>query len=168
MPKIIENLPLRLAEEARKQTLESGYSALTIRSVAAACGVGTGTVYNYYPSKDTLVATFLLEDWTDRIHAITACAGQSADRTSLLRFVHETLRDFLLQYESVFRDEGAASAFAGSFSRYHALLRGQLSTPIRPFCSSDFAADFITEAMLTWTVNGTSFETLNEILKNIR
>ena len=63
MPKIIENLPEKLAEEARRQITESGYSAMTIRSVAKACGVGVGTVYNYYPSKDALVAQFMLEDW---------------------------------------------------------------------------------------------------------
>lgn len=74
MPKIIENLPEKLAEEARRQITESGYSAMTIRSVAKACGVGVGTVYNYYPSKDALVAQFMLEDWKRCIAAIEACA----------------------------------------------------------------------------------------------
>ena len=46
MPKIIENLETKLIEEAKKQFETSGYSALTIRSVAKACGVGVGTVYN--------------------------------------------------------------------------------------------------------------------------
>lgn len=167
MPKIIENLPLRLVEEARKQVLESGYSAFTIRSVASACGVGTGTVYNYYPSKDALVAAFLLEDWKDRVSAITDCAENTSDRESVLCFIHETLKAFLLQYEAVFRDEGAAASFSGSFSRYHGLLRGQLSAPIRRFYSTDFAADFIAEAMLTWTVGGKTFDELREILQHI-
>ena len=34
MPKIIENLPQRLLEEARRQIETSGFSAMTIRSVA--------------------------------------------------------------------------------------------------------------------------------------
>ena len=46
MPKIIENLESRLLAEAYRQTREAGYSALTIRNVAKACGVGVGTVYN--------------------------------------------------------------------------------------------------------------------------
>ena len=48
MPKIIENLENRLIREAEKQIAESGYAAMTIRSVAKACGVGVGTVYNYF------------------------------------------------------------------------------------------------------------------------
>lgn len=38
MPKIIENLPQRLLEKARCQIEESGYSAMTIRSMASGCG----------------------------------------------------------------------------------------------------------------------------------
>ena len=43
MPKIIENLPQRLLEEAKNQILQAGYSTMTIRSVARQCGVGVGT-----------------------------------------------------------------------------------------------------------------------------
>jgi len=63
MPKIIENLQQKLIEEARKQAEAGGYAAVTIRSVAKACGVGVGTVYNYFPSKDALLAAYMLEGW---------------------------------------------------------------------------------------------------------
>ena len=36
MPKIIEHLEQRLMEEARRQAVAGGYSAVTIRSVAEA------------------------------------------------------------------------------------------------------------------------------------
>ena len=61
MPKIIENLENRLMEEAKKQIQEAGYGAMTIRSVAAGCGVGVGTVYNYFSAKEELIAASLLE-----------------------------------------------------------------------------------------------------------
>ena len=81
MPKIIENPESRLVAEARKQALEGGYSAVTIRSVAAACGLGVGTVYNDFPSKDALPAAFLLEDWKECLRAVEAAkAARRASR----------------------------------------------------------------------------------------
>ncbi|MBQ2854835.1 MAG: TetR/AcrR family transcriptional regulator [Oscillospiraceae bacterium] len=160
MPKIIEDLPRRLMEEARRQVQESGYSALTIRSVAKGCGVGIGTVYNYYASRDALVASFLLKDWNrclDEIHA----AGEAAILPEpVLRKVYDSLNQFLQQHAAVFRDEAAASGFAGSFSHYHGLLRDQLAEPIRRFCPDDFTAEFIAEAILVWTVAGKTFDEL--------
>ena len=65
MPKIIENVRQTLLEEAKRQIKENGYAKTTIRSVAGACNVGVGTVYNYFESKDMLIATFMLEDWME-------------------------------------------------------------------------------------------------------
>ena len=70
MPKIIENLRQRLMEEARRQAEELGYSAMTIRSVAKGCDVGVGTVYNYYPSKDALIAAFVQYDWVESMEPL--------------------------------------------------------------------------------------------------
>lgn len=72
MPKIIENIRENLLAEARKQVMELGYSSMTIRSVAKACGVGVGTVYNYFASKDMLVASFMLTDWQQCMQRIRA------------------------------------------------------------------------------------------------
>ena len=158
MPKIIEDLPRRLMEEARRQVLESGYSSMTIRSVAKGCGVGTGTVYNYYASKDALVAAFLLVDWRDRMEKVCLCARSAEDPEYVLRSIHYNLAQFCTAYAAIFRDPAAAVGFSGSFGRYHALLRSQLAEPVRGFCPDDFTAEFIAEAMLVWTVAGKPFE----------
>ena len=167
MPKIIENLPQRLLEEARRQVEESGFSAMTIRTVAKGCGVGIGTVYNYYPSKEALVASFMLSDWKLCVSAIEAAANQSQSLEPVLRTIHEKLRFFMEQYDPIFRDEDAASSYTGSTSRYHAVLRSQLAWPIRKFCRDDFTAEFIAEAMLSWTVAGKAFDELKAILLRI-
>ena len=167
MPKIIENLPHKLAEEARRQIEKSGFSAMTVRSVAKGCGVGVGTVYNYYPSKEALVATFMLDDWNACITAIRSCAENSDVLEPVLMTMHGTLRLFLEQYAPIFRDESAAASYSGALSKYHSILRGQLASPIRKFCRDDFTAEFIAEAMLTWTVAGKDFDELKSILLRI-
>jgi AcrR family transcriptional regulator len=157
MPKIIENLQQRLVEEAKRQIEENGYAALTIRSVAQKCGVGVGTVYNYYPSKDDLLASYLLVDWNQCVFAINTVSNYSDTPLPVLKCIHDQLCGYAQRHRAIFRDEAAASAFAGSFSRYHGMLRNQLGAALEKFCDDPFAAEFIAEAMLTWTMAGKDF-----------
>lgn len=167
MPKIIENLEFRLIEEAKRQIEESGYGAMTIRSVAKGCGVGVGTVYNYFPSKDDLLATYMLSDWNQCIAAINAVSTYSDSPKPVIRCIHDQLLQYAGRHQAIFRDEAAAASFAGSFSRYHGLLRSQLAQPLRKFCSSDFASEFVAEALLTWTMAEKSFDEIYGMIEKV-
>ena len=167
MPKIIENLEQNLIEEAQKQVARSGYGSVTIRSVAKACGVGVGTVYNYFRSKDDLLAAFLLRDWQNCMSAIVAASERSASPEPVVRCMFDQLLAYAKRHQAIFRDETAASSFAGAFSRYHGLLRSQLAAPVRKYCVSDFQAEFAAESLLTWSMSGKSFDEIYEILKKL-
>ena len=56
MPKILENIREKAVAEAREELLGEGYRAMTIRRVAEQLGIGVGTLYNYFPSKEYLAA----------------------------------------------------------------------------------------------------------------
>ena len=164
MPKIIKNLESKLIAEAQKQIVEQGYGAVTIRSVANACGVGVGTVYNYFSSKEELLATYLLDDWNNCVTAIDAVSRYSDSPTPVVRCIYDQLSAYALRHQAIFRDEAAYSSFAASFGRYHTMLRAHLSEPLRKFCDSDFAADFIAESLLAWTMAGKTFDEIYGIL----
>ena len=74
---------------------------------------------------------------------------------------------FIRRHEAVFRDSGAAAAFAGSFGRYHALLRSQLALPLQKFCADPFTAEFIAESLLSWTVNGKDFSQIYPLVDKL-
>ena len=167
MPKIIENLESRLIEEAKSQIEAAGYGALTIRSVAKGCGVGVGTVYNYYRSKDELVAAFLLEDWSQCIHHINSCSENADSPEIVLHTIYEELAAYTLRHRSVFCDADAVTASSGSLARYHDLLRAQLAQPLRRFCRDGFMSEFIAEALLTWTVVGISFDAIYDLVRKL-
>ena len=167
MPKIIENLREKLVLEAKRQVAEYGYAALTIRSVAAACGVGVGTVYNYFVSKDALVAGFMLEDWQRCVAAIEAAGAEAKTAEPVVRCIYTQLTGFIALHQAIFADEAAVSSFSGSPSPYHSLLRAQLAKPLRKYCDSDFASEFIAEALLTWTVAGRDFEEIYTLVEKI-
>lgn len=164
MPKIIENLEEKLVSEARRQVLENGYAALTIRSVAAGCGVGVGTVYNYFPSKEALAAGFLLEDWMDCLNRIRAAAA-GADAEGILHAVYDELTLYLEKYDALFKD--AQATMPAPPKRYHHILRGQISKILEPCFAKTFYAEFAADALLTWTVEGKSFDELYEVIAKI-
>lgn len=168
MPKIIENLENRLIEEAMKQIREQGYGAVTIRSVAMSCGVGVGTVYNYFPSKDDLLAAFMLQDWNSCMTVVKEVSQTAESPVFVLNSMYTQIRSFIDQYQEVFQDPEARNGFASSYTRYHRILRSQLAEPIRKFYDSDFAADFVAEAMLTWTLHGKPFDELYGMLGKLQ
>ena len=167
MPKIIENLKDRLILEAKQQIEQNGYGAVTIRSIAKGCGVGVGTVYNYFPSKEALIATHLLEDWMGCIRVIETVSSDSAAAEPVMRCIYDQLTGFAQRHHAIFRDEAATTSFAGSFSQYHDRLRSQLADPLRKYCDNDFSAQFVAESLLTWSMAGKSFPEIHEILKKL-
>ncbi len=166
MPKIIAGLPERLSAEARRQVLENGYTALTMRSVAAACGVSVGVVYNYYPSKEALTAAFMLADWHQCLATIEQCAAGADGAQTVVEAIHRELTRFVGLYRGVFRD-AAAVGFAGASGKYHTMLLSQLSAPLRRFCPDGFTAEFIAEALLTWIVAGKDLPAVWNILQKL-
>ncbi len=167
MPKIIENLQERLIQETRRQIHQQGYSATTIRSVAQGCGVGVGTVYNYFPSKDALIAGFMLEDWNLCVAAIEAQSRESEDPRAVCACIHRQLTDFARQNERLFRDQSAVASSSASFSRYHAMLRSQLARALEKFCGSGFPAEFTAEALLSWTMAGKEFDEIYGMIEKL-
>lgn len=50
---------------SRELIQQQGWSAVNIRSVAAACGVSVGSIYNYFDSKAALVAATIESVWCE-------------------------------------------------------------------------------------------------------
>ncbi|MBO4819659.1 MAG: TetR/AcrR family transcriptional regulator [Firmicutes bacterium] len=168
MPKIIENLREKLLEEAKKQIKENGYAKTTIRSIAKGCDVGTGTVYNYFPSKDMLIASFMSGDWKKCVENMKA--SETDDPKAMLRLVCESLESFIENHDYLLSDKDAGTSFSSAYSTYHGHMRKQVAQIIMPMCEKNgrpdpFVSEFIAESILIWTVNGKSFEEQYEVLK---
>ena len=170
MPKIIENIREKLLVEAKRQVMEQGYSSMTIRSVASACGVGVGTVYNYFDSKDMLVANFMLEDWLVCLKAIEEGCNVQNGVEDAMSCIYEELHCFMEKYASLFSDKDAEENSSSSLHQRHGLLRAQLAKPLLPFCEkqnrveAQFLAEFVAEALLAWTRSEHTFEEIKSIL----
>lgn len=167
MPKIIENLDNLLMAEAERQVRENGYRAVTIRSVANAVGVGVGTVYNYFPSKDALLASYMLRDWKNCLADIQAVASVSQEVRPVLSAIYDGLCAFAHRHHGVIQDADASTSFAGSFRHYHGMLRSQLAEPLKQYCPDAFTGEFVAEALLTWTMAGKEFDVIYGMIQKL-
>lgn len=173
MPKILENIRENLLQEAKRQVFEMGYSSVTIRSVASACEIGVGTVYNYFESKDALISGLMLEDWNVCIKAICEKCDASETIEPVLRCIFDELRTFEDKYSVLFDDESARESIAGSYHAKHERVRNQIATPLLKFChfqkkvSAKYLADFTAESMLIWTLSDGNYEDVSTVLMQL-
>ena len=166
MPKIIKNLEENLLAETARQISTAGYNGVNIRSIAKACGIALGTVYNYFPSKEHLIVSCMLENWNVCISAIES-AGEATSPRPVAECIYTQLLNFSNEYQSLFNDKNAIAVFISSVDKYHMMLRSQLANPLRKFCQNDFEAEFVAEALLTWTMKGKRFEEIYAVLAKV-
>lgn len=158
MPKRIPDLDSRILCLSRHILLEQGYNALSMRALASQCGVAVGTLYNYYSSKDALVARLILDDW----HLVLAQMAEEASRQSSLPeglgALCRILESFTGRYRSVWAQYGGGQA-VGYAAKFHLTLRQQLAQPLRTVLEANRRpdllplADVLAETMLSCALN---------------
>lgn len=165
MPKIIENLREQILSETERQIIERGYANTTIRSVAAGCGIAVGTVYNYFGSKDMLVAAFMMKNWQECVKAVEEHG--TANRRDYLEFIYNTLLAFENRHRALFSDKDAALIFIANITERHVMLRTQVADLIYPLTDNEFAAEFVAEAMLCWSLSNKDFTDIYPLLPQV-
>ena len=58
----------QILQASRELIRQQGWSSVSIRSVAAACGVSVGSIYNYFGSKAELVGATVESVWCEIFH----------------------------------------------------------------------------------------------------
>ncbi len=166
MPKVIANIKDRILAEAEMQIRRHGYAATTVRSIAAGCGIAVGTVYNYFPSKEMLIASFVARDWYKSMETYQKIPPKNL--RDALHGLYDLLCAFSEEHAALFTDSDAKKTFAAVFAARHLQLREQIAALLFPFCRTNenpsFFASFLAEALLTWSTAGTPFDTLYSVL----
>lgn len=54
-----------ILKKSRELIQKNGWATVNIRSLAAACGVSVGSIYNYFESKSALVSATVESVWED-------------------------------------------------------------------------------------------------------
>jgi AcrR family transcriptional regulator len=82
--------------------VEQGYDKVTMREIAAVAGVGLGTLYLYFPGKDSIAAV-TVRAWLRRLAAtVAAAATPAAPRT-----LEQTIRALVVAHAQTLLDRSA-------------------------------------------------------------
>lgn len=173
MPKIIENIRERILAEAEREVMEQGYGSLTIRSVAGALGIATGTIYNYFSSKLVMVACFMLKEWNTTMEGIRTACEQKCDYQNVLMSAYEGINTFCEEHQALFDDPEAKSGFTDAYISKRGLLIKQVADLFEPVCResavnyTEHTAEFLAESLMSWVMGHKDPEELYTITKSL-
>lgn len=95
MPKTIEDPRTEILKQAKQIMLNEGYNALTIRAVAKECNFAVGTIYNYFRTKDELLAQLIGDYWEVYYGIMGEIDQEDLDLPTKLRKMYEQLEFFV-------------------------------------------------------------------------
>ena len=174
MPKRIAELREKMLAYARQKLLQAGGPELTIRSVANACGVAVGTVYNYFPSKDSLVEAVIQADWEVMMVGLREELAQADDAMESLRVICDRLQSFASTYVDVLKIPPTRLHESESFRQRHGVFVEQLCDLLQPImlrCGCMFhpvLPQFLAEALLVLAVDPSKhFENVRPIFQKL-
>ena len=164
MPKKIENVREKLMCEAKRQVNELGFAAVTMRSVASGAGVGIGTIYNYYPTKEALITSYILDDWNECIEKMLGVIEKEDDPIAAVRGVYEINREFYNSNQTIISDRTAKRVYGTMIAEQHEYMISSLGSILTPIVKGavledkEFAANILAQTILHFMVERYPFE----------
>ena len=155
MPKILENIKERAIEEARREMMSEGYRAMTIRRVAKTLEIATGTLYNYFPSKEYLAACVMLEDWQAQFRTFEE-EPKKDDAAAVIRELFEMVQNFSSRYRRSWAQYEEHNRSESMRGQYHQVLVKQLAGYIAAAMPDreEWLAQFLAELVLRFSSDG--------------
>ena len=127
MPKVIDGLQEKILNSARMRLTDANASSFSLRAIAKDCGIAVGTIYNYYPDKETLIAEVFLEDWLEVIDSVRRETGNCTCMDEGILAVYGGLRRFCDEHETFWKSHPSKEAFGSRYQKRHAMLREQIA-----------------------------------------
>lgn len=128
MPKVIEGVRENILSFVR-ECVKEGENP-TIEKIARHCGIANGTVFNYFPSKDMILATVILEDWTAIFAHIEESLPAASEGEGLDRF-YEALRGFCKKYEKIWASSYSDKSVQSALQKRHVPLRDRVGALLK-------------------------------------
>ena len=102
MPKIISGLDTKLLSIAKKIVSAEGYDALSMKAIAKESKIAVGTIYNYYPDKNSLLSDIVADNWKILSSSLESKIEGLATVEEGIKLLYEAFISFSLEHQSLF------------------------------------------------------------------
>lgn len=172
MPKLILNLRDNILSSAKTILFDKGYQELNMRMLAKLNNTAVGTIYNYFPSKDLLVASIVAEDWHLKMNEIKEVSKSVSTFDEGIEKIILIINSFYSMYRNVFRSSGLKNVREEYPDKYDLLISSigfEIEELLRHFNISftDFEITFIVTNIFVSVTNDWPYEQTIHILKKI-
>jgi len=137
MPKNLSNVKEDILLVTRELLKKTGYSDLNIRKIATQCGVATGTVYNYYSSKNEIIAEILLNEWNLMLRRMDSNTKPIPEVIDKLEIMFNELNNFMINVHGVWFQThpvgNKSNMDVNRIKEKKKILRNQISSKIYSF-----------------------------------
>ncbi len=122
MPKIIPNLEQNILDAAWELFLQDGYERASIRKLASRLSIATGTIYNYFSTKDEIYFRIFADSWQQTkktISEITEKPIPEHEKNELIiRRVYEDVKQRREALYAAFSSEWKIKRFGETWREY--------------------------------------------------
>lgn len=161
MPKIIKDVDAKLLAAGRDLLLNGGYEKFTMREVAKACGIGLGTAYNYFPSKEYFAAKIILQDWQSVEKEMEEAVKEASTPEEQARTLFTYLNKFASMYQTVWDQYVGQSHTGGGVLKYHDMF-------VEKLCAISGLSWFVVEVILHFvTLKDVQYEDIEPQIKKL-
>lgn len=95
MPKVLEHVKDDILNTARQMIIVEELKKISIREVASRCNISTGTIYNYFDSKQDIIVSVAWQEWYSALNKIDTTNASTISPMDKLNFIFLELRSFL-------------------------------------------------------------------------
>jgi AcrR family transcriptional regulator len=143
MPKNLNNVREDILLVTRELLKETGYSDLNIRKIANQCGVATGTVYNYYSSKNEIIVEILLNEWNLMLRRMDLNTKPIPEVIDKLEIMFNELNNFMINVHGTWFQthpvSNESNIDVNMIKEKKKILRDQISSKIYSFINTEKA-----------------------------
>lgn len=173
MPKIISNLENKIFDAAKSELKKKGYKNLSVRAIADKCSIALGTIYNYYPSKEILVAMIINEDWEKKLASVIKESSKAESLHQALLSFSKSLCEFTKKYSSIWLEYSYNGKSGYTAKEMHIKLINQLKSCMNEFYKrynvevDDISNEVFVEALLVIAVKDADYEKIGYIIERL-